>query len=458
VPARFRGARILVADDESAIRNALRLILEYEGYKVLEAGDGETAFSTARRASPDAVLLDIQMPRLDGLATLDKLRDAGLAMPVLMISGHGTVSTAVEALKKGAQDFLEKPLERDIVLTRLAGVLEREWLRSEVAARVEEEDQPYRLVGESAPLEGVRDLIARAGPTQASVLITGESGTGKELVARSIHRLSPRAAEPFIKLNCAAIPDELIESELFGYEKGAFTGASARQRGRFARADGGTIFLDEIGDMSLKTQAKVLRALQEGEIEPLGAPEPLRVDVRVIAATNKDLREEIESGRFREDLYYRLNVLPIHLPPLRERREDIPALVAHLAALVGRENNFRPKRFTRRALEALAARPWYGNVRELRNAVERSLILASGDEIDVDELPDADTAARDPGSDWLDADTLREFKERAERAFLVRKLEENAWNITRTAQAIDTPRSNLYKRIEHHGLGQRERT
>jgi two-component system nitrogen regulation response regulator NtrX len=455
MPAPLRGAHVLVVDDEAAIRQALRMVLEYEGCRVSEAAEGEEALRLVRARQPDAVLLDIRMPGLSGLDTLRRLRELGADMPVLMISGHGTIETAVEALRAGAQDFLEKPLERDIVLKRLEGLLEREWLKQEQASRREEEDQRYRLVGDSPPMHRIREMIERAAPTQATVLVTGESGTGKELVARSIHRASSRARGPFVKVNCAAIPDELIESELFGHEKGSFTGAAGRQRGRFARADGGTIFLDEIGDMSLKTQAKVLRALQDGEIEPLGAGESVRVDVRVIAATNKDLRREIEQGHFREDLFYRLSVLPIHLPPLRERPEDIPPLIEHLTEDICRENNFRPRRFTQAAIEALARRPWRGNVRQLRNTLERALILAQGQEVGVDALPEAETVAS-PGSvpDWFEAQTLREFKERAERAFLERQLEAHGWNITRTAQAIDTPRSNLYKRLEHHGLGQ----
>ena len=454
MPAPFRGARVLIADDESAIRDTLRMILEYEGYRVFEAADGEQALTVARTRSPDAMLLDIRMPRRSGLDVVEQLRREGIDVPVLMISGHGTIETAVRALQLGAQDFLEKPLEREIVLRRLEGVLEREFLRSEVDTIQREEDRRWQLVGDSEPMRRIREMIARAGPTQATVLITGESGTGKELVARSIHRASGRADRPFIKVNCAAIPDDLIESELFGHEKGSFTGATDRQRGRFARADGGTIFLDEIGDMSLKTQAKVLRALESGEIEPLGGGEPIHVDVRVIAATNKDLRREIAEGRFREDLFYRLSVLPIPLPPLRERREDIPALVEHLVGLVCAENNFRPRRLTEAAIEELSRRPWHGNVRELRNAIERALILVPGEVIDVGDLPDVDGASPSQSApeDWFDAGSLREFKERAERAFLERKLSEHGWNITRTAQAIGTPRSNLYKRIEHHGL------
>jgi len=443
---------ILVVDDEAAIRDALRMILEYEGYRVLEAGSAEDALVHLARSHVDALLLDIRMKGMSGMDALERIRVLHPQVPVLMISGHGTIETAVAALRLGAQDFLEKPLERDVVLNRLGGLLERAHLREEAASRRREEEDRYRLVGGSAAIGRVRELIARAGPAQATVLITGESGTGKELVARAIHRASTRAEAAFVKVNCAAIPDDLIESELFGHEKGAFTGATARQRGRFARAHGGTIFLDEIGDMSLRTQAKVLRALQEGEIEPLGAGEPSRVDVRVIAATNKDLRAEISAGRFREDLYYRLSVLPIQIPPLRQRREDIPELIDHLVRRVIQENNFRPRRFSPAAIQALVARPWPGNVRELSNVIERALILAPHEVLDVEDLPGAEVAPARSSGTWLDAPTLREFKERAERDFLLARLEENGWNITRTAQEIGTPRSNLYKRLEHHGL------
>ncbi|MFN7964743.1 MAG: sigma-54 dependent transcriptional regulator [Acidobacteriota bacterium] len=446
------ASTILVVDDEPAIREALRMILEYEGFRVVDAPDGEEALRRARTVPPHAILLDVKLPKLSGMDVLKSLRGGITDAPVLMISGHGTISTAVEALALGAQDFLEKPLEREVVLHRLRLALERSKLAIDAALRSADEEGRYLLVGTSGPLQKVRELIARAGPVNATVLITGESGTGKELVARAIHSASARSGGPFVKVNCAAIPDELIESELFGYEKGAFTGAAARQRGRFANAHGGTIFLDEIGDMSLKTQAKVLRALQDGEIEPLGAGGPIRVDVRVVAATNKDLRVAIKNGEFREDLYYRLSVLPIHLPPLRDRRDDIPALVDHVAALICRENNLRSRRFTPAALEVLRNRPWPGNVRELRNAIERAIILSSGDQIDVSALPDAENQAPDSSADWLEVESLREFKDASERQFLLRKLERHGWNITRTAQAIGTPRSNLYKKLEHHDL------
>lgn len=443
---------VMVADDEAAIREALRMILEYEGYDVVEAGDGEEAITMILSRPPDAVLLDIRMPKRSGLEVLTHVRSAGIDVPILMISGHGTIDTAVEALKLGAQDFLEKPLEREVVLRRVEGVLERTRLREELASRLPEDEVRWRLVGDGPVMIRIRELISRAGPAQATVLITGESGTGKELVARAIHRSSSRHAGPFIKVNCAAIPDELIESELFGHEKGSFTGATGRQKGKFARAHGGTIFLDEVGDMSLRTQAKVLRVLQDGEIEPLGAGRSIRVDVRVVAATNKDLRQAIEAGEFREDLFYRLSVLPLHVPPLRERREDIPPLVEHLGVVICRENNLRPRRFSAAALAEISRRNWPGNVRELRNFLERAIIMSAGDEIGPDDLPDAEASDTGATAVLFDASTLREFKERSEREFLRRKLGEHDWNITRTAQSIDTPRSNLYKKLEQYGL------
>ncbi|MDQ7007622.1 MAG: sigma-54 dependent transcriptional regulator [Acidobacteriota bacterium] len=447
---------VLVADDEKAIRESLRVVLEDEDrYRVSEAAGGEEAVRMTLTRPPDVLLLDIRMPGLDGLEALRRIRQAGADVPILMISGHATIRTAVEALRAGAQDFLEKPLEREVVLRRVEGVLERSRLREEVRARSEHEEERWRMVGESPPMRRVREMIRKAGPTQATVLITGESGTGKELVARAIHQASDRRDRPFVRVNCAAIPEDLIESELFGHEKGAFTGATARQKGRFARAHSGTIFLDEIGDMSLKTQAKVLRALQDGEIEPVGAGRPMMVDVRVIAATNKSLREEIAAGRFREDLFYRLSVLPIHLPPLRERREDIPLLVEHLVGLICKENNFRPRRMTAAAMEVLASRPWPGNVRELRNYLERALILGPPGEIDAADLP-VSGELETPAADALfSVSSLREFKEMAEKAYLERKLQENGWNITRTAQAIGTPRSNLYKKLEQYALTRR---
>ncbi len=470
---------VLVIDDEEAIRSSLRMILEYEGVRTLEAADGTSGLQAATREEPDLVLLDIKMPHMDGLGVLQELRRRHFTNPVVMISGHGTVATAVEATKMGAFDFLEKPLERERVLLTVRNALQQCDMERKLRGLQTQVEERYELVGESAPMRALREAIARAGPTHATVLITGESGTGKELVARAIHGASPRASGPFIKVNCAAIPEDLIESELFGHERGAFTGASQKQVGKFVRADGGTIFLDEIGDMSPRVQAKVLRVLQDGEVEPVGAGQQIRVDVRVIAATNQRLEEAISRGRFREDLFFRLNVLPIHCPPLRERLDDVPLLAEHFASVYARDTATRPRRFAPAALERLQGFRFKGNVRELENLVERMLILTDRDEIQAEDLPAALSldaavpsvaqagAAPTPGGDGglplesgkAAADggrTLKDFKEAAERAFLVRVLRRNDWNVTQTARAIDTPRSNLYKKIEQYAIS-RER-
>jgi two-component system nitrogen regulation response regulator NtrX len=370
-----------------------------------------------------------------------------------MVSGHGDISTAVEATKRGAFDFLEKPLNREKLLLAVRNAVRQQKLETEVGELREKSEKVYQLVGEAAPMRDLKAMIERAAPTKATVLITGESGTGKELVAREIHRRSSRAAQPFVQVNCAAIPEELIESELFGHEKGSFTGAVRKQTGKFVAADGGTIFLDEIGDMSLRTQAKVLRVLQEGEVEPVGSATVVKVDVRVIAATNKDLEEEIKTGRFREDLYYRLNVIPIRTPPLRERREDIPVLAQHFAQLFSEEHNFHPKMFRDAALKALQDASWRGNVRELRNLIERLVIMVPGDSVDVTDLPaEFFRAPADIISGAMRLNTLQEFKDEAEKAFILAKLREHGWNVSKTAEAIDTPRSNLYKKIEQYNI------
>jgi two-component system nitrogen regulation response regulator NtrX len=449
------GPRVLVVDDEKAIRDALRLTLEYEGYRMIEAASGAEALERVEPERAEIMLLDIKMPRMDGLEVLDRVRERWPELPVIMISGHGTIATAVEALQKGAQDFMEKPLEREVVLHRIRAALEQRRLREDLADLRQESEERWRIVGSSPALEEMRAAVARAAPTNATVLVTGESGTGKELVARAVHAASRRAERSFVKVNCAAIPDELIESELFGHEKGSFTGATRDQTGKFVQADGGTLFLDEVGDMSLKTQSKVLRALQDGEVEPVGYAGSINVDVRVVAATNKDLGEEIAAGRFREDLFFRLNVIPIHLPPLRERREDIPALVRHFAETYCRENNYRPKAFSPAALEELQRRPWRGNIRELKNQVERVLIMVPGSEITPGDLPAGLPPSDGAAAGTSGAATLREFKEASEKAFLEAKLREHDWNVTATARAIDTPRSNLYKKLEHYGLTRR---
>src|SRR6476620_7520267 len=354
-------SRILVIDDEAAIRDSLKMTLEYEGSEFFGAATGQEGLALIERESPDLVLLDVKMPGMDGLEVLDRIRALNDALPVVVVSGHGTISTAVEATKKGAFDFIEKPFASDRVLVSLRNALDQRRLRDANRSLKKAVEVRHQMIGESAGLRQVTASIARAAPTNATVLIQGESGVGKELVARTIHRNSLRSRERFVQVNCAAIPEELIESELFGHEKGSFTGATEKQVGKFEQADRGTIFLDEVGDMSPKTQAKVLRVLQEGEVERLGSARTIKVDVRVIAATNKNLEEEIEKGHFREDLYFRLAVMPIYVPPLRARPEDVPVLVGDYKATCNRENNTRPKRITNAALEALQRHRWKGN-------------------------------------------------------------------------------------------------
>ncbi|MCU1348937.1 MAG: ntrC, partial [Acidobacteria bacterium] len=445
--------RVLVVDDETAIREAIRMTLEYEGYRIDEARSGQDALDKAERTDYDAILLDIKMPVLDGIEVLENLKDRKIAAPVIMVSGHGDIQTAVECTKRGAFDFLEKPLNRDKLLLAVRNAVRQQKLEGEVTELREKADKEYELVGNSQPMAELKAQIERAAPTKATVLITGESGTGKELVAREIHRRSSRAGQPFIQVNCAAIPRELIESELFGHEKGSFTGAIRKQTGKFVAADGGTIFLDEIGDMSSESQAKVLRVLQEGDVEPIGAAGVVKVDVRVIAATNKDLQEEIRNGRFREDLFYRLNVIPIRTPPLRERKADIPELADHFVSLFSKEYNYHPKQFTPNAKNALQDASWRGNVRELRNMIERLVIMIPAEQIDIVDLPaEFFRAAADIISTAMRLNTLQEFKDEAEKAFILAKLREHAWNVSKTAEAIDTPRSNLYKKFEQYNI------
>ncbi len=450
-------SRILVVDDETAICESMQMILEYEGHHCVVAADGPAALAEIERQAPDLIFLDIKMPGMDGLEVLQRVRALHETLPVVMISGHGTVATAVEATKLGAFDFIEKPPANDRILVTVRNALNQRQLTRENRSLKRAFEVRHELVGSSEGLQQVTEAVRRAAPTTATVLIRGESGVGKELVARAIHRNSLRSRDRFVQVNCAAIPEDLIESELFGHEKGSFTGATEKQVGKFEQADRGTIFLDEVGDMSLRTQAKVLRVLQEGEVERLGSSRTMKVDVRVIAATNKDLEAEIEKGGFREDLYFRLSVIPVVVPSLKERREDIPVLVRHFVDLFAKENNFKPRTFTPSAIEFLQRQRWKGNIRELRNTVERALIMATEDPIDVPELSacvgvDSRAGALDnvherPG-------TLREFKETAERAFLVEKLRLNGWNISKTAEVIGTPRSNLYKKLEQYRISQ----
>jgi two-component system, NtrC family, nitrogen regulation response regulator NtrX len=445
--------RVLIVDDDSSVRESLKMILEYEGYETASARDAVSGIAEIELRRPDAVLLDIKMPGMDGMEALDRIGRLDDPPPVLMISGHGDIATAVESTRRGAVDFLEKPPERERLLLSLRNALSREVLLREnrQLKRLVEEEQA--LVGDSPSARRLREEIARVAPSEATALITGESGTGKELVAHEIQRLSRRASASYVTVNCAAIPEELIESELFGHEKGSFTGAVRRQVGKFIEADGGTIFLDEIGDMSSRAQAKVLRVLQDGEVEPVGQARTRKVDVRVIAATNKDLAAEIQKGKFRDDLYFRLNVVPIHVPALRERVEDLPALVSHFARLYADKNGARVRRFEKSAIDILSMRSWPGNVRELKNLVERVLIMTEADPVTGEDLPlEAQVSARELADRASKIASLSDFKEFTEREFLLGKLREHGWNVSKTAEAIGTPRSNLYKKLEQYGI------
>ena len=447
--------RILVVDDEQGIRAALGQLLEYEGYEVrtvANAADGMTEYQKWR---PHLVFLDVKMAGMDGMEALKRLRELDPTATIVMISGHATIRTAVEATQLGAYEILEKPLDTDRILVMLRNALSRLDLQEENARLKQSIEAPYEIVGKTPVMRALMEKIEKVAATPARVLITGENGTGKELVARALHRMSPRASKPFVEVNCAAIPGELIESELFGHMKGSFTGAIADRAGKFEQANRGTLFLDEIGDMSLAAQAKVLRVLQDNVITRIGGSKAISVDVRVIAATNKTLENEIAGGKFREDLYYRLNVVPIHVPSIRERREDIPMLAQYFAATLSARDGMPPRTFTPDALERLTSLDWPGNVRELRNTVERLLILASDPEIsarDIDRLA-GQRALADAGlASLTQCRTFEEFKDAAERAFLLNKLREFDWNVSETARAVEMPRSNLYKKIERYSL------
>ena len=449
-----RKARILVVDDEENIRKSLKMILEYDGYVFYEAGDGESGLQKIDEIPGlDVVLLDIHLPGRDGLDILKEIRTRPFPPEVIMISGQGTVATAVEATKLGAFEFLEKPLHRDRILLTLRNALDKNKLARENQDLRRKAEKRYEIIGNHPLMKKLWRDIQAAAPTNATVIIYGESGTGKELIARAVHAQSLRAREAFIQVNCAAIPEELIESELFGHEKGAFTGATEKRAGKFDLADGGTIFLDEIGDMSLKTQSKVLRVLEEGEVQKVGSNKISKVDVRVIAATNKDLKAEIEKNNFRGDLYFRLNVLPLYSPALREKKEDIPLLVEYFSRMFAEENNFKAKTFSPEAIEAMVRASWKGNVRELRNTVERLLIMVPGDRIEKRDLPEQILGEKGVAlPEAAKARTLKDFREMAEREFLLAKLEANGWNISQTAREVDTPRSNLYKKLEQYGI------
>ena len=447
--------RILIIDDEQGIRAALGQLLEFEGYEVRAVANAVDGITEYERWKPNLVFLDVKMAGIDGLEALKRIRELDPTATVVMISGHATIQTAVEATQLGAYDILEKPLDTDRILVTLRNALQHLDLFEENARLRESIESRFEIVGKSFAVRAVTDKIEKVARTPARVLITGENGTGKELVARAIHRQSPRADGPFVEVNCAAIPSELIESELFGHMKGSFTGAIQDRAGKFEQADGGTLFLDEIGDMSLAAQAKVLRVLQDGVVTRIGGSKPIHVDVRVLAATNKNLEDEIAAGRFREDLFYRLNVVPINVPPLRERREDVPQLAAYFLDQLATREGMPARAMTQEATERLQQFDWPGNVRELRNTIERLVILSSGPRITGDDVARL-VGRRDPDQaglgSLLECKTFEEFKHAAERAFLLAKLREFDWNVSETARALDMPRSNLYKKIERYGL------
>ena len=455
------SATILIVDDEESILKALGGILEDEGYRTLYAADGIEALEVVQRETPDLVMLDIWMPRMEGLEALQRLREIHPGLVVVMMSGHGTIETAVKSTKMGAYDFIEKPLSLEKVIVTVNNALGVNRLRQENASLRGIVLQDHDMIGTSQAMKRLQEQIGLVAPSSASVLITGENGTGKELVARAIHYYSPRRDKPFVELNCAAIPEELIESELFGHEKGAFTGAVSQKKGKFDLADSGTIFLDEIGDMSLKTQAKVLRILQERKFERVGGTRTIEVDVRIIAATNKVLEDEIRRGTFREDLFYRLNVVPFQVPPLRERREDIPVLIEHFLDLFCRRESRDCKEMAPEAVALMKGYDWPGNVRELKNIIERLVIMTPGRTITEMHMP-AYLAGKDAREDvgrfdgFRDVSSLREAREEFEKEFIIQKLEENDWNISRTAEAIELERSNLHRKIKTYGINLRK--
>ena len=449
-------------DDEPGVRSALGGVLRDEGYLVDAVGTAEECLERTARQAFDVIVLDIWLPGMDGLATLAKLRERGVDAQVVIISGHGNIESAVRAIKLGAFDFVEKPLSLEKTVLVVRNAIRQRSLEAEnrdLRARV---DRRLTMIGESQAMQQLREQIAMAAPTNGRVLILGDNGTGKELVARTIHALSHRRAGPFVEVNCAAIPEELIESELFGHVRGAFTGAVSDRRGKFEAADGGTIFLDEIGDMSLKTQAKVLRVLQEQVVEPVGSRQQIAVDVRVIAATNKDLAAAIRAGEFREDLYFRLNVIPIFVPPLRERREDIPRLAEFFMAGFAQEYGRRPKAFDAEAIDRLQRYDWPGNVRELRNLIERLVIMVPGDTIGADDLSFLRPVEASERSDGEPAGEpllpLHEARDRFEREYILRALARQHGNMSRTAEVLGVERSNLYRKMRAFGIMPARRT
>jgi len=447
---------ILIVDDEPGVRSALGGVLRDEGYAVEAVASGEECLERVTRGGIDLIMLDVWLPGMDGLATFARLRERQVDAQVVIISGHGNIESAVRAIKMGAFDFVEKPLSLDKTVLVVANALRQRRLEAENRALRARVDRQFTMVGESAAIGQLREQVAMAAPTNGRVLIYGENGTGKELVARGIHTQSRRRSGQFVEVNCAAIPEELIESELFGHVRGAFTGAVADRRGKFEDADGGTIFLDEIGDMSLKTQAKVLRVLQEQTMEPVGGTNRIRVDARVVAATNKDLQAEIKAGQFREDLFFRLNVIPIFVPPLRERQEDIPLLADHFMAEFAQEYGRRIKRLDAGAVRTLQRYAWPGNVRELRNVIERLMITVPGDAITTSDLSFLDVplvaTAAGAAVGSLERLTLHEARDQFERDLILKTLAQQQGNMSRTAEVLGVERSNLYRKMKTFGI------
>jgi two-component system nitrogen regulation response regulator NtrX len=453
----MKPRRILVVDDEPGIRKSLSGVLEDEGYAAEAVESGEACLAALPAGAFELVMLDIWLSGIDGLEVLARIQEIPFAERpvVVVISGHGNIETAVKATKLGAFDFLEKPLTIDKVSVVVKNALDHRRLTLENSRLKADSDTRYRIIGDSVPMKALRQQLTLMAPTDGRVLIFGESGTGKELVAHAIHLMSLRAAEPFVEVNCAAIPEELIESELFGHTKGSFTSAHEDKTGKFQKADGGTLFLDEVGDMSLRTQAKVLRALEEQRFEPVGAHQSVQVDVRVVAATNKNLDEEIERGNFREDLFYRLNVIPFFVPPLRDRREDIPLLADHFLREFTTAYGRKPKELTPEAYRLLSEYHWPGNVRELKNLIERIVILNPQVRVDARHIP-LNTLRRQSDRPLDRFGSLQEVREAAEREYILKKLEEAKGNVTRTAELLGLERSNLYRKMKTLGIGPKE--
>jgi two-component system nitrogen regulation response regulator NtrX len=446
--AKASKATVLVVDDEKSIIETLSSIIEDEGYDVITASSGEKGLKMFLKHNPDIILLDIWMPDMDGIETLKQIRSRDKEVSIIMISGHSNIDTAVQAIKLGAYDFLEKPLSLDKVLILINRALEKQKLEKENIALKSSISKQWTIVGESPRIIELEDKISKAANSLGRVIIYGESGSGKELVARALHNSGNRKDKDFIEVNCAAIPQELIESELFGHEKGSFTGAFEAKKGKFELADGGTLFLDEVGDMTLTTQAKVLRIIETQEFQKVGGSKNIKVDVRIIAATNKDLEEEIQKAQFREDLYFRLNVIPIYVPPLRERKDDIPLLIEYFLQNLARQYGQKKKQVSKATLRALMEYDWPGNVRELKNTIERLMIMNPDEIIDVKEVQ----PIKAKKSDYSSLNTLRDAREQFEKDFIIKKLQENGWNVSKTAENLEIERSNLHRKIKALGI------